>query len=134
MTLCSAANDVMFRDIEQVIRIRKVTHLSLTPTVAALVHPGNVPGVRFLVTAGEALTAKVHKDWAGKGLHQGEPLKSLLKFRVWSKFRMQVTVPARLQIFVLFGLILNSPIPFGILESLSKTPQHLLFQIVKSSP
>ncbi|KAL1967788.1 hypothetical protein VTN77DRAFT_2477 [Rasamsonia byssochlamydoides] len=71
MTLCSATNDVMFRDIEQVIRTRKVTHLSLTPTVAALVHPRNVPGVRFLVTAGEGLTAKVHKDWAGNGLYQG---------------------------------------------------------------
>jgi hypothetical protein len=61
----------MFRDIEEVIRIMRVTHLSLTPTVAALVHPSNVPGVRFLVTAGEALTAKVHRDWAGHGLYQG---------------------------------------------------------------
>lgn len=71
MTLCSATNDVMFRDIEEVIRNRDITHLSLTPTVAALIRPENVPNVRLLVTAGEGLTAKVHRDWAGKGLYQG---------------------------------------------------------------
>ncbi|KAH8695924.1 nonribosomal siderophore peptide synthase SidC [Talaromyces proteolyticus] len=71
MTLCSATNDVMFRDIEEVIRNRHVTHLSLTPTVAALIKPENVPSVRMLVTAGEGLTAKVHHDWAGMGLYQG---------------------------------------------------------------
>ncbi|GAD98283.1 nonribosomal siderophore peptide synthase, putative [Paecilomyces variotii No. 5] len=53
MTLCSATNDIMFRDIEHVIRTMDVTHLSLTPTVAALIHPSNVPKVKFLVTAGE---------------------------------------------------------------------------------
>lgn len=71
MALCSATNDIMFRDIEAVIRSTHVTHLSLTPTVAALIRPENVPEVRFLVTAGEGLTAKVHHDWSGKGLYQG---------------------------------------------------------------
>lgn len=72
MTLCSATNDIMFSDIEAVIRNMHITHLSLTPTVAALVRPENVPEVRLLVTAGEGLTAKVHHDWAEKGLYQGE--------------------------------------------------------------
>ncbi|KAL1852944.1 NRPS protein [Paecilomyces lecythidis] len=71
MTLCSATNDIMFRDIEHVIRSMDVTHLSLTPTVAALIHPSNVPKVKFLVTAGEGMTTKVHRDWGGKGLYQG---------------------------------------------------------------
>jgi amino acid adenylation domain-containing protein len=69
--LCSATNDVLFHDLEQNIRAMEITHLSLTPTVAALVDPKNVPGVRFLVTAGEAVTEKVKRAWAGKGLHQG---------------------------------------------------------------
>lgn len=72
MTLCSATNDIMFRDIEAVIRKMHITHLSLTPTVAALIRPENVPEVRFLVTAGEGLTAKVHREWADKGLYQGK--------------------------------------------------------------
>lgn len=71
MTLCASTHDVLFRDIEEIIRILNVTHLSLTPTVAATVNPYCVPSVKFLVTAGEEMTAKVFKDWADKGLHQG---------------------------------------------------------------
>lgn len=71
MCLCSATKDVIFRDFEQSIRAFGVTHLSLTPTVAALAKPENVPTVRFLVTAGEAVTEKVHRTWADHGLHQG---------------------------------------------------------------
>ena len=69
--LCSAVKDVLFRDLENAIRIMEVTHLSLTPTVASLIDPCNVPGVHFLVTAGEAVTQKVFNTWAGKGLYQG---------------------------------------------------------------
>ncbi|KAM5447569.1 NRPS cluster protein [Microsporum canis] len=71
MTLCSAKNDVLFRDIEYTIRTLRITHLSLTPTVAALVSASNVPQVKFLVTAGEAMTPKVLMDWSGKGVWQG---------------------------------------------------------------
>ena len=71
MTLCSAPKDILFFDLERSIRTFQTTHLSLTPTVAALIDPINVPDVRFLVTAGEGLTTKVHQQWAGCGLHQG---------------------------------------------------------------
>ncbi|WEW57918.1 hypothetical protein PRK78_003385 [Emydomyces testavorans] len=71
MTLCSATNDVLFRDIERAIRTLEITHLSLTPTVASLIHSRNVPKVQFLVTAGEALTAGVVKEWADIGVYQG---------------------------------------------------------------
>lgn len=74
MCLCSAAQNVMFRDLEGFIRAMRITHLSLTPTVAALVEPDNVPEVKFLVTAGEALTDKVFKCWSGNGLFQGETI------------------------------------------------------------
>lgn len=69
--ICSAVKDVIFRDIEQAIRALDVTHLSLTPTVAALIEPNNVPKVEFLVTAGEAVTQRVFNTWADKGLYQG---------------------------------------------------------------
>ena len=71
MCLCSGTKDVLFRDLEASIRELHVTHLSLTPTVAAFVDPTNVPDVRFLVTAGEGVTDLVHRQWAGKALHQG---------------------------------------------------------------
>ena len=69
--LCSATQNILFRDLETSIRAMKITHLSLTPTVAALVQPKNVPEVEFLVTAGEALTEKVFSMWQGRGLFQG---------------------------------------------------------------
>jgi aryl carrier-like protein/NRPS condensation-like uncharacterized protein len=69
--LCSAVKDVVFRDIERTIRALRITHLSLTPTVAALIDPANVPDVEFLVTAGEAVTQKVFNTWADRGLWQG---------------------------------------------------------------
>ncbi|RAR05078.1 nonribosomal peptide synthetase 2 [Stemphylium lycopersici] len=69
--LCSATKEHLFRDFEAAINHLGVTHLSLTPTVATLVEPRNVPKVRFLVTAGEALTEHVRRRWAGKGLYQG---------------------------------------------------------------
>jgi hypothetical protein len=69
--LCSATKDILFRDIEAAIRDMRISHLSLTPTVAALVDPKNVPDVRFIVTAGEALTRRVFDRWADRGLYQG---------------------------------------------------------------
>lgn len=70
MCLYTGTNDVLFRDLEEVIRYAGITHLSLTPSVAALVDPDNVPSVEFLVTAGEAVTELVFSRWAGKGLYQ----------------------------------------------------------------
>ncbi|KAF8539319.1 hypothetical protein BDD12DRAFT_882702 [Trichophaea hybrida] len=71
MVLCSATKDVLLRDMEAAVNAMAVTHLSMTPTVAALMKPDNVPNVKFLVTSGEAVTKKVFNDWAGRGLFQG---------------------------------------------------------------
>jgi amino acid adenylation domain-containing protein len=70
--LCTARKDDLFSDLEGAINQLEITHLSLTPTVAALVDPANVPRVEFLVTAGEALTEHVRRKWAGRGLYQGK--------------------------------------------------------------
>ncbi|KAI9796240.1 MAG: NRPS [Piccolia ochrophora] len=71
MCLCVTPKHILFKDIEDIIRGMGITHLSLTPTVAALVDPVKVPLVEFLVTSGEAVTAKVFNAWAGRGLYQG---------------------------------------------------------------
>ncbi|KAL0943050.1 peptide synthetase [Colletotrichum truncatum] len=68
--LCSGTNDTLFEDLERAIRFFECTHLSMTPTVASLVDPCNVPNVEFLVTAGEPMTAVVAKKWTGF-LYQG---------------------------------------------------------------
>lgn len=70
MCLCAATNDTLFEDLEHAIRWLSITHLSMTPTVAALVNPKNTPSVEFLVTAGEPLTQAVASRW-GDRLWQG---------------------------------------------------------------
>ncbi|KIW17100.1 hypothetical protein PV08_04291 [Exophiala spinifera] len=71
MTLCTAPNDILFKDLPRLICSLDITHLSMTPSVAALVHPDAVPTVKMLVTAGEPMNSKVFGDWAGRGLYQG---------------------------------------------------------------
>ncbi|KAB5518880.1 non-ribosomal peptide synthetase [Coniochaeta sp. 2T2.1] len=63
MTLCSATNDTLFEDLERSIRALETTHLSMTPTVASLIDPQNVPSVEFLITSGEVMTDKVARSW-----------------------------------------------------------------------
>jgi amino acid adenylation domain-containing protein len=77
--LCSAKKDDLFFDLEGAINQMGVTHLSLTPTVAALIDPDNVQQVEFLVTAGEAVTEHVRRRWTGRGLYQGENHRSILQ-------------------------------------------------------
>ncbi|KAI1007381.1 Nonribosomal peptide synthase [Podosphaera aphanis] len=69
--LCSSTKDMLLRNLEYAINALKVTHLSLTPTIAALVDPNNVPSVQFLITAGEAVDYKVFHTWADRGLWIG---------------------------------------------------------------
>ncbi|KAI0887691.1 uncharacterized protein GGS22DRAFT_185069 [Annulohypoxylon maeteangense] len=70
MCLCSAADDALFGDLENIIRALRVTHLGVTVTVASLLEPGRVPSVKFLVAAGEPMTDKVLETWADQ-LWQG---------------------------------------------------------------
>ncbi|KAG5951361.1 NRPS protein, partial [Claviceps sorghi] len=70
MSLCVADRDTLFGDLEHAIRELGITHLSLTPTVASLVDPRNVPDVEFLVAAGELLTPSVLQKWNSR-LFQG---------------------------------------------------------------
>jgi non-ribosomal peptide synthetase component F/aryl carrier-like protein len=73
ITLCTAKKDDLFYNLEGAISQLGVTHLSLTPTVAALIDPDHVPKVDFLVTAGEAVTEHVKRKWADRGiLFQGK--------------------------------------------------------------
>ncbi|KAG5984508.1 NRPS protein [Claviceps digitariae] len=70
MSLCAADNDTLFRNMEHTIRELGITHLSLTPTVASLISPENVPHVEFLVAAGEPMTSSVLQRWNSR-LFQG---------------------------------------------------------------
>lgn len=72
MSLCAATNDTLFGDLEWVVRMLRITHLSMTVTVASLIDPRRVPDVEFLVTSGEPMTDEVLEKWADS-LYQGKP-------------------------------------------------------------
>ncbi|KAJ6015024.1 hypothetical protein N7540_009615 [Penicillium herquei] len=71
MTLCLASTEDLTRNPSLAINKLKITHLHLTPTLASRINPNDVPSVRFLLTSGELLTAKVRQNWAEVGLHHG---------------------------------------------------------------
>ncbi|KAJ5368803.1 Nonribosomal peptide synthase sidC [Penicillium cataractarum] len=71
VTLCVAPDEFLANDPQRIVNAMGVTHLYLTPTLASRLDPQNVPSVRYLCTSGEPLTAKVHRDWAGKNLYHG---------------------------------------------------------------
>lgn len=71
MTLCAASNDVLFRDINGFISSMAISHLSMTPSTAALLDRRRLDCVEFLVCAGEPMSAKVFDEWVDHGLWQG---------------------------------------------------------------
>lgn len=72
MTLCLVSDEHLKGHISKIVNNMKVTHLHLTPTLAAYLSPEDVPGVQLLLVSGEPLSAKVHQEWAGHGLYQGK--------------------------------------------------------------
>lgn len=72
MTLCLISDEALAKNISQVVNKLEITHLHLTPTLAAHLSPERVPSVQFLLVSGEPLNAKVHNEWAGRGLQQGK--------------------------------------------------------------
>lgn len=67
MTLCTVSRDVLLLDVEALVNKLEITHLSMTPSVAALLQPENVPTVEFLICAGEPMTPKVFESWIDHG-------------------------------------------------------------------
>lgn len=71
MAFCSAPDELLVTNIEDIVISVEATHLHLTPTFASRLNPVCLPSVQFVITRGEYPMVKVHRDWAGKGLYQG---------------------------------------------------------------
>jgi amino acid adenylation domain-containing protein len=63
-TLCLASTERMISDLAGVINEMEVTQTFLTPTVARLISPEQVPRVETLLCSGEALTADIIEAWS----------------------------------------------------------------------
>ncbi|TKY89362.1 hypothetical protein EX895_001893 [Sporisorium graminicola] len=63
-TLCSAPRALTLSDLETVVRSSGADIMMVTPTVATLLRPHQVPKLRFLWTMGESLNATVIQSFA----------------------------------------------------------------------
>ncbi|KAF5720060.1 non-ribosomal peptide synthetase [Fusarium mundagurra] len=63
-TLCMAPTDVLLSDIAGCINRMDVRQAIITPTVAKLFNPADVPRFETLIVGGEPLTSDVIKTWA----------------------------------------------------------------------
>jgi amino acid adenylation domain-containing protein/non-ribosomal peptide synthase protein (TIGR01720 family) len=65
-TLCMTSRDnlVSIPALSKLLRDESITTVTLTPSVLALLAPGDVPALRTLIVAGEACPAEVASRWA----------------------------------------------------------------------
>jgi amino acid adenylation domain-containing protein len=73
-TLCSISPE---QHIEKAIQDMGITHLHVTPTLASRVDPKSVPNVKYMLTLGEGLTPKVHRDWTERELYHAYSARAL---------------------------------------------------------
>jgi amino acid adenylation domain-containing protein len=67
-TVCVISEDERMNDLPGAISARRANFVHLTPTVAGLLDPDSVPGVKTLCIGGEPMTAKVVDIWANRAL------------------------------------------------------------------
>ncbi|PYH88028.1 acetyl-CoA synthetase-like protein [Aspergillus ellipticus CBS 707.79] len=65
-TLCIAPSERLLSDLARAINEMDVNHVFLTPTVARLLSPEDVPGLESMTVGGEQLTRDVVTTWASR--------------------------------------------------------------------
>jgi amino acid adenylation domain-containing protein len=66
----SAPRDLIFEDIAASIRTLGITHIDLTPSLARIIHPNDVPSLckGVFITGGESLKQEILDTWGPKGV------------------------------------------------------------------
>ncbi|PKX91451.1 nonribosomal peptide synthase SidE [Aspergillus novofumigatus IBT 16806] len=65
-TLCIAPSERLLNNLAEVINEMNVNHVFLTPTVARLLNPKDVPNLKSMTVGGEQLTRDVVTTWASR--------------------------------------------------------------------
>ncbi|KAL5363155.1 Nonribosomal peptide synthetase 7 [Aspergillus floccosus] len=63
-TLCVAPQNVIVGNLAEVITKMRIDQINLTPTMASLLHPDDVPTLEILATGGEPVTHNMLNVWA----------------------------------------------------------------------
>jgi amino acid adenylation domain-containing protein len=68
--LVSAPRDVLFEDLANSIRVLGITHIDLTPSLARVLHPDDVPSLcrGVFITGGESLKQEILDVWGPQGV------------------------------------------------------------------
>jgi amino acid adenylation domain-containing protein len=66
----SAPRDIIFEDLAESINTLGITHIDLTPSLAQILHPDNVPSLckGVFITGGESLKQEILDVWGPKGV------------------------------------------------------------------
>ena len=66
----SSPRDVIFEDLAESINILDITHIDLTPSLAQILHPDDVPSLckGVFITGGESLKQEILNVWGPKGV------------------------------------------------------------------
>lgn len=70
MTLTAAPRDLILEDLAGTISRLEITHIDLTPSLARLIHPDEVPSLTrgVFITGGEQLKQEILDAWGSKGV------------------------------------------------------------------
>jgi amino acid adenylation domain-containing protein len=70
ITLTAASRDLILEDLAGTISRLEITHIDLTPSLARLVHPDEVPSLTrgVFITGGEQLKQEILDAWGSKGV------------------------------------------------------------------
>ncbi|QDS75545.1 nrps [Venturia effusa] len=74
LCVVSAPRDLIFEDLARTIRVLGITHIDLTPSLASLLHPDDVPSLceGVFITGGEQLKQEILDVWGPmKCIHNG---------------------------------------------------------------
>lgn len=82
--LCAAAQSTMFSRLQRTINTVRASHLDLTPSVASLIEPSQVPSVEILYCIGEAMPQSLVEKWPGKCLNSYGPTETSMCVTIFS--------------------------------------------------
>ncbi|WBW72372.1 ferrichrome synthetase Sib1 [Schizosaccharomyces osmophilus] len=66
--LVAAPKNLILQDIPTAVRVLRITHIDLTPSLASILNPGNAPYLQVFITGGEQIRQEVMEIWGDTGV------------------------------------------------------------------
>ncbi|EPX74591.1 ferrichrome synthetase Sib1 [Schizosaccharomyces octosporus yFS286] len=66
--LVAAPKNLILQDIPTAVRVLKISHIDLTPSLASILNPDNAPYLQVFITGGEQIRQEVMEIWGDTGI------------------------------------------------------------------